>query len=303
MLWSLDRGRCLGGGGRCHWPGLLGETVIPPPFNLSLAILSYRWRELVVVVPDNRRRQKRGVRVPSTPNPRPNRDELANETARAAEREGINVADDVLHELRKCIKRGGGSNISGLRQMITEHLLMYFKVYRQRPPSKRIRQNLEKLRKAIERLQRAMPRADDPTYRLLSDRWFAWAHYAGRPQWTDFHLLAAKSDEKGLADLPDVLELAHQFIATAEKLIGSSRAKKHVGLDKLVFTLAAEWRFLTGKYPASGRDPVTNKQSGPFADFVRCAMQALPNPLRSQPVDSAIRSVCDEIAKLRVLRK
>jgi hypothetical protein len=60
---------------------------MPPPVQLR-AILSYWWRELVVVVPDNRRRQKRGVRVTSAPNPRLSRANLANETARAAEREG-----------------------------------------------------------------------------------------------------------------------------------------------------------------------------------------------------------------------
>jgi hypothetical protein len=128
----------------------------------------------VVVVPHNRRRRKRGVRVISAPNPCLSRGNLANETARAAEREGINVSDDVLHELRKCIKRGGGSNlsISRLHHDITEFLLMYLRVYRQRPSAKKSRQDLEKILKAIGRLQRAMPRANDPTYRLLFDRRF-----------------------------------------------------------------------------------------------------------------------------------
>jgi hypothetical protein len=254
---------------------------------------------LVVVVPDNRRRQKRGGRAGSPPNLRLIRRDLTSDIARAAERAGINVTDDVLHQLRKCIKRGGGSHKSELRQMITEHLLMYFNVYRQRPSAKKNRQNLEKIRKAIERLQRAMPRANDPTYRLLLDQEFAWLYYAGRPGWTEFHALAEKFEKTGLANVRDVLELAHTFIVTAEKLFGTSRDRKHVGLGSLVATLAAEWRFLTGRFPTSGRDPVTNKQSGPFADFVRCTMLALPSPFRSLPVDSTIRSFCDGLAKSR----
>ena len=186
----------------------------------------------MVVVPDNRRCRKRGVRVPSAPNPRLSRGDLANDTARAAEREGINVSDDVLHELRKCIKRGGGSNlsISRLRHDITEFLLMYLRVYRQRPSAKKNRQDLEKILKAIERLQRAMPRANDPTYRLLFDRRFAWGCYAGGPEWTEFLALADKFEEMGLTNFPDILELAHTFIVTAEKLVGTSRDRKHVGL-------------------------------------------------------------------------
>ena len=180
---------------------------------------------------------------------------------------------------------------------------MYMRVYRQRPSAKKNRQSLGKLRKAIERLQRAMPQANDPTYRLLSDLQFAWAYYAGRQEWTEFRTLADKFEEMGLSNFPDILELTHTFIVTAEKLVGTSRDRKHVGLGSLVVTLALEWRDLTGRIPASGRNPVTNKQSGPFADFVRCTMLALPSPLRSQPVDSTIRSVCDELARSRVQNK
>jgi hypothetical protein len=259
---------------------------------------SYRWCECVVVVPD-KRRPKRVVR-PSAPNLRLVNRDLTSEIGRAAEHAGIDVTDDVLHQLRKCIKRGGGSDKSELREMITGHLLMYFNVYRQRPSAKKNRQNLEKIRKAIERLQRAMPRADDPTYRLLSDQEFAWLYYAGRPGWTEFRALADKFEKTGIANVRDVLELAHKFIVTAEKLVGTSRDKKHIGLAQLVITLAGEWRSLTGRFPASGRDPVTGKQSGPFADFVRYTMMALPSPLRSQPVDSTIRSVCDYTTTLRV---
>jgi hypothetical protein len=259
----------------------------------------------MVVLPDNRRNPKRGVRVSSTPNPRLSRGDLPNDIARAAEREGINVSDNVLHELRKCIERGGGTHISisELRLEITEHLLMYLRVYRQRPSAKKGRQDLEKIRKAIERLQRAMPRANDPTFHLLFDRRFAWVYYAGRPEWKEFHKLADKFDEIGLTNFPDILDLAYTFIVTAEKLVGTSRDRKHVGLGSLVATLAAGWRFQTGRIPTSGRNPITNKQSGPFADFVRCTMLALPSPLRSQPVDSTIRSVCDGMAKSRVTNK
>lgn len=244
---------------------------------------------------DIRRRQKNGIRPGRIRNPRAGSGNLPNDIRSAAETEKIKVTDEILSELGKCIKRGGGAAQAALRQMITEHLLMYVRVHRRRPHAKESMRKLEKLHKAIVHLQGAVPRKNDPVFDLLCNPRFAWAYYAHDPDWTEFLSSAEKLGGRGLADIPDVLEMARGFIVTVEKLVGKSRTKKHVGLAPLVATLAMEWRFMTGRSPASGRDPITGKQSGPFADFVRWTMQALPEPLRSQPVDSTIRSVCTSL--------
>jgi hypothetical protein len=118
-------------------------------------------------------------------------------------------------------------------EIASRHYRISFNVFEGVSPKafrKKNRQDLEKILKAIERLQRAMPRANDPTYPLLFDRRFAWGYYAGGPEWTEFLALADKFEEMGLTNFPDILELAHTFIVTAEKLVGTSRDRKHVGL-------------------------------------------------------------------------
>ena len=168
-------------------------------------------------MPDNRRCRKRGVRVPSAPNPRLSRSDLANDTARAAEREGINVSDDVLHELRKCIKRGGGSNlsISRLRHDITEFLLMYLRVYCQRPSAKRIGKTLKKYSKQLSAFNAPCREQMIQLIVCFLIGGSLGGYYAGGPEWTEFLALADKFEEMGLTNFPDILELAHTFIVTA----------------------------------------------------------------------------------------
>lgn len=216
---------------------------------------------------------------------------------RAAKYAQIDVTDEILQALEKCLVRGGGRRDARLRQEITEYLLMYFNVYRHRPHVAKIRRDLKVLRKSIERLQLALPLESEPANRLLFDLQFAWLYYAGNRNWREFRDIAAQFDGAELSKAQSVLDFAQKFVVAAESLVGTSRRRKYPGLEHLVVTLALAWRDRTGRIPTSGRDPVTHKQSGPFADFVRQAMLALPPPFCEHPAGPAIRSVCEHLAR------
>lgn len=55
------------------------------------------------------------------------REKLDDGVNAAAQRLGIEVSNDLLHELTRCVERGGGPKMPVCGGRITEYLLMYLK--------------------------------------------------------------------------------------------------------------------------------------------------------------------------------
>jgi hypothetical protein len=81
-------------------------------------------------------------------------------------------------------------------------------------------------------------------------------------------------------------------IEAAQLLIGNKKPRDHQ-VKGFVQALAEVWKKATGTWPSSARDPVSYKQTGPFADFVRATNEILPRTFRIPSLDAAIRTACE----------
>jgi hypothetical protein len=81
-------------------------------------------------------------------------------------------------------------------------------------------------------------------------------------------------------------------LEAAQMLIGNRKPRDH-RVKQFAQTLAQVWTTVTGTWPSSARHPISNKQTGRFADFVRATNRILPRGYRILTLDSAIRAACE----------
>jgi hypothetical protein len=81
-------------------------------------------------------------------------------------------------------------------------------------------------------------------------------------------------------------------LEAAQMLIGNRKPRDH-RVKQFVQTLAQVWKAPTGTWPSSGRHPISNEQTGRFADFVRATNMILTRRYRIATLDAAIRAACE----------
>jgi hypothetical protein len=96
----------------------------------------------------------------------------------------------------------------------------------------------------------------------------------------------------GFPALQDTLKAMLRNIEAAQSMIGKGKPRAYQvrGFSR---SLAEVWEGATGKWPTSGRNPLSKKQAGRFADFVRSTNQLLPRRFQIPSLDAAIRSACE----------
>ena len=111
------------------------------------------------------------------------------------------------------------------------------------------------------------------------------------PEPTLIRLRDAYRERVGVDAITNTLKTVIQNIEAAEKLLAGTRPKA-VHVRSFVVALAHAWKQVAGQWPKSGRDPVSGKQSGAFAEFVSEVAAVLPKQYRIARLDFTIREVC-----------
>jgi hypothetical protein len=228
----------------------------------------------------------------------------------------IKLPPDVLDRLERCLKPadapeykiagfGAKSNrklfVDATRHLtwvngVSEALSWYLSDYQFQPDEKDIRAQLKTLERTIDRFKGALPSEHAAlgtflrgTYTgeiFLRDNLKPNGKVLARFQkpWREQH---------GFDALNEHLDAMKSCISAATKLLGKRKPLKH-RKAALVRALARTWQKLTGHWPESGRDSITSRQTGPFAEFVRIACDLLPDFAKVGPLDAAIRTTCEK---------
>ena len=157
------------------------------------------------------------------------------------------------------------------------------------------RKQLQELRKAIVRFQLNIPDEDSSLGHFLYKTYTGEVFLRDSLKPSQRQLLALQDDWRGRAGFPalqDTLKTMLRNIEAAQSMIGRGRPRAHQ-VRGFVRSLAEVWEGAAGKWPTSGRNPLSNEQAGRFADFVRATNQLLPGRFRIPSLDAAIRSACE----------
>jgi hypothetical protein len=156
------------------------------------------------------------------------------------------------------------------------------------------RKQLKDLRKAVERLKSVIPDENSSLDHFLHTT-FTGEVFLRDQQKPSTHQLTALQERwrrrQGFIAIQETLNTTLCNIEAAQSLLIGSRRSTHQ-VKVFVHSLAQVWKKATGKWPTSGRDGITNRQSGRFADFVRETNENLPRNYRIVTLDAAIRAAC-----------
>ena len=156
------------------------------------------------------------------------------------------------------------------------------------------RKQLNDLRKAVERLKSVIPDENSSLDHFLHTT-FTGEVFLRDQQKPSTHQLTALQERwrrrQGFIAIQETLNTTLCNIEAAQSLLIGSRRSTHQ-VKVFVHSLAQVWKKATGKWPTSGRDGTTNRQSGRFADFVRQTNENLPRNYRIVTLDAAIRAAC-----------
>lgn len=214
----------------------------------------------------------------------------------------------VLDELEACLRTQNSYECGPSRHMqldpfehltlangVSDALAWFVSNSQFQPEEPEIRTQIKRFKKAIVFFEAALPSEHDALGNFIHES------YTGE-MFLKEHL---KPDEKGLLRLQcawnectgfiairERLQLMKDYVSAAGACLGQHKPLEH-RKAALVRALAHTWQKLTGKWPTSGRDPDTRRQTGPFARFVRTACAVLPNELSPEPLDAAIRKTCE----------
>ena len=226
----------------------------------------------------------------------------------------IKLSADVLKKLMGCLDRAGAvatiyaeETVSDqelysdaadglkLQNGVTEALSFYVGACLFQPEEKKVRDQIKLLKTRIARFTAQLPHEHEPVGKFIFDTYtgesFLPEHL--RPSEPDLIALQeAWRQQFGFIAVRETLKVMERYILAAEACLGKAKPRKHRVLS-LVRNLASVWQTLTGKWPKSGRDPVTFTQTGPFADFVRTAASSLPEDFRIPSLDASIRQIVD----------
>jgi hypothetical protein len=159
------------------------------------------------------------------------------------------------------------------------------------------RKQLRKLRDAVKRFQAQLPEEYAPLGHFLHQTYTGAGMLPDRLKPSEQQLMAFQNcwqDHVGMTAIKETLDVMFYNIEAAQLLIGDTKPRQHQ-VSTFVQTLATVWNEATGHWPKSGRDPMSNTQSGPFADFVRTTGDLLPEPFRIYSLDRAIRAACEPL--------
>src|SRR5262249_20206079 len=144
------------------------------------------------------------------------------------------------------------------------------------------RSNLKTLQGKVARFLDVLPQEHDPV------GYFLKRTYTGEVFLKDWlrpteeklaQLEQAWSAKHGLTAIRNSLAEFQKIIDAAGSLLSGTKPRD-VAVEKLVSSLAQAWKAATGRWPKSGRDVYKkDRQSGPFADFVRAVTALLPPEL------------------------
>jgi hypothetical protein len=157
------------------------------------------------------------------------------------------------------------------------------------------REQLKDLRKAIERFQSNIPDEDTPLDHYLHTTYTGEVFLRDQRKPSRRELTALQDrwqKHVGFPAIQGALNTMLRNIEAAQLLIGNRKPRDHQ-VKGFVQTLAEVWKTATGTWPSSARDPVSNKQTGRFADFVRATNEILPRTFRIPSLDAAIRTACE----------
>ena len=159
----------------------------------------------------------------------------------------------------------------------------------------RFRKQLQRLRKAIDRFQPNIPDEDSSLGHFLYNTYTGEVFLGDRLKPSERQLLKLQDhwrEHVGFPALQDTLKAMLRNIEAAQSMIGKGKPRAYQ-IRGFVRSLAEVWEGATGKWPTSGRNPLSKKQAGRFADFVRSTNQLLPRRFQIPSLDAAIRSACE----------
>ncbi len=183
-----------------------------------------------------------------------------------------------------------------LRNGIIEALRWYASALQFEPKEKDVRRNLARLEKAIDKFKRNLPREHEALGKFIYDTYTGTAFLRSDLKPSEKETIALEDawrDQVGLIAVHKTLDVMLKYVSAAKSCLGKNKPRNHQAMT-LVRSFACVWQDLTGSWPKSGRHPLTSKQDGPFAEFVRIAICILPKSYRIQNPDAAIRQVCKE---------
>jgi hypothetical protein len=216
----------------------------------------------------------------------------------------ISPSKDTLDKLEKCLARGKSSHagrvadgkndfLEGIRDVLSR----YVSDYHFQPEESKVRRELRSLRAAINKFKSRLPTNHDPVGRFLFDTYTGSSILRDELQPSDDELIALQDAWRkhfGFRAISQKLDVMLRNVLAAEECLGKSKPRNH-RVKALVRALAEIWQDKTGHWPKSGRNPESAAQSGPFADFVRTACDAVPKPIiiEQKALGTAIREVCE----------
>jgi hypothetical protein len=158
-----------------------------------------------------------------------------------------------------------------------------------------LRRSLKTLQNDVAWFLNALPQEHDPVGYFLKRTYTREVFLKDSLRSTDEERAQSEqawSTEHGLAAIRNNLAGLQTSIDNASSLVSGTKPRD-VPVGNFVASLAHAWQLATGNWPKSGRDPHNeSRQSGPFADCVRAAIEMLPAKYRPENVDHVIRSVC-----------
>ena len=182
-----------------------------------------------------------------------------------------------------------------LRNGVGEALRWYFYEVHFQPEEKAVRDQLGTFAASIARFRKQLPKETEAVGRFLRDSYTgrAFLRRELQPAAEDFvALTVAWQNRFGIDQMATSLSVMAAYVSAAQQCLGKAKPYKHAP-KSLARALASVWSDLTGSWPTSGRDAVTSKQSGPFAAFVRTAIEMLPPKYWPDSLEDPIREACD----------
>ena len=162
------------------------------------------------------------------------------------------------------------------------------------------RAQLKELRRAIERFQPNVPDEDTPLDDFLRTTYTGEVFLPDHRKPSRRELTALQElwqRHVGFSAIRSALDTMLRNLEAAQMLIGNRKPRDH-RVKQFAQTLAQVWKTATGTWPSSGRHPVSHKQTGRFADFVRATNMILPRGYRIRTLDSTIRAACEATKRL-----
>jgi len=156
------------------------------------------------------------------------------------------------------------------------------------------RKQLHAVTEAINRFKSALPDKASSLDHFLCGTYTGEAFTRDQLRPSQHQLMALKrnwQERTGFRAIEHALNRMLRNIEGAQTLIGGRKPYQHQS-KAFVRSLAGVWEKATGQWPKSGRHPITGRQTGPFADFVRTANSVLPKRFRIPSLDGAIRAAC-----------